>query len=613
MASHKEGPPKYEAVLRKHYIAFASFLNVPPDFMERLASPNQAKSRDRLHRMPRGPFVELSTDVYDELQRRIALRNGVSNIPSALTSLDEFNVRRNATRANLGSVQEKRFIDLLSDVFYELVKRLPIISSSSSSFSSSSSSSFHPSSIPGMQLSSPPPPRQQNKAQSQQSQSQSPTPPSPLSTISSIASSIDATQGKPVPRKLQTNTIIPAELTIVEDSDDSGNNHESSSVAPLSPTSVDDHSLLKPLTTRRVNLVEEDIDEAFRPSPINVPENSTASNNGLQNHSNITQQETYSGLQRQLDELLVQNQGKDDEIKNLSDALATEKSLAVEANKNLNDELFRSNASNKKLVLQIEFMETELEKLKIGSTEQQNQNKSTKDYADLRSKYEQLLLEHSNLNIKLKEQKTITDQIQTEALKLVADLKSYSSVESTNRQEIERLNNQIRKLQQENFEIQERVYHNIPLNKLSIPDRSSTPDRSSPSSSISQFVTESGKISSFNLFKFQSNIDGFIKLAPSSAELEFQSDFFEIVRTLITTALAIVAEAAINENDPSLVKLRSKISTSANNLVIASKNHVIAGGLSPLSILDASVAGLSGSVVDLVRAVKIKDNTQSDV
>lgn len=53
-------------------------------------------------------------------------------------------------------------------------------------------------------------------------------------------------------------------------------------------------------------------------------------------------------------------------------------------------------------------------------------------------------------------------------------------------------------------------------------------------------------------------------------------------------------------------KLKGKISATANNVITASKNYATAGGLSPVSLLDAAASHLTTAVVDLVKTVKIK-------
>jgi hypothetical protein len=52
--------------------------------------------------------------------------------------------------------------------------------------------------------------------------------------------------------------------------------------------------------------------------------------------------------------------------------------------------------------------------------------------------------------------------------------------------------------------------------------------------------------------------------------------------------------------------LKGKVSATANNVITASKNYATAGGLSPVSLLDAAASHLTAAVVDLVRTVKIK-------
>ena len=108
-----------------------------------VCSPEPANSRStarqKLTRLTRQQFQELSTDVYDELMRRknnTSENEGLSLLDTCCASLtlgtvpflpvrDDFHPKRNQARQKLATLPTGRFKDLSSDVYYELARRYP--------------------------------------------------------------------------------------------------------------------------------------------------------------------------------------------------------------------------------------------------------------------------------------------------------------------------------------------------------------------------------------------------------------------------------------------------------------------------------------------------------
>ena len=105
------------------------------------APPNsRSTARQKLTRLTKQQFQELSTDVYDELIRRKTnsddiqgASSGPVQIASAillhtvpcLPARDDFHPKRNQARQKLATLPTARFEDLSSDVFFELSRRYP--------------------------------------------------------------------------------------------------------------------------------------------------------------------------------------------------------------------------------------------------------------------------------------------------------------------------------------------------------------------------------------------------------------------------------------------------------------------------------------------------------
>lgn len=90
-------------------------------------NPKQKRARDKLLRLSKIQFQELSTDVYDELQRRQSAndRRDSGQTPPYLLPKESFHPKRNQARMKLSTLAVPRFRDLAKDVFYELERRFP--------------------------------------------------------------------------------------------------------------------------------------------------------------------------------------------------------------------------------------------------------------------------------------------------------------------------------------------------------------------------------------------------------------------------------------------------------------------------------------------------------
>ncbi|CAG8514689.1 11895_t:CDS:10, partial [Racocetra fulgida] len=86
-----------------HYEAFKKFL--ASHLAKEQANDSRTNARNKLTKLTKVQFQELSTDVYDELSRRL--------------------LGSNAARQKLATLPKNRFKDLASDVYYELERRYP--------------------------------------------------------------------------------------------------------------------------------------------------------------------------------------------------------------------------------------------------------------------------------------------------------------------------------------------------------------------------------------------------------------------------------------------------------------------------------------------------------
>ncbi|KAJ1921777.1 component of the polarisome [Mycoemilia scoparia] len=81
----------------------------------------QRRRPGKLERLSTLQFQELSTDVYDELNRRLNPNESMPFLPVR----DHYHPKRNQARQKLATLSESKFVDLVSDVHTELIRRYP--------------------------------------------------------------------------------------------------------------------------------------------------------------------------------------------------------------------------------------------------------------------------------------------------------------------------------------------------------------------------------------------------------------------------------------------------------------------------------------------------------
>ncbi|TPX71731.1 hypothetical protein SpCBS45565_g00893 [Spizellomyces sp. 'palustris'] len=108
-----------------HYERLRSYLSAY--LQSQRASGNQSNqrtsAREKLTRLTKQQFTELSTDVFDEMNRRQLDSKEVPFLPVR----DDFHPKRNQARQKLATLPSSRFKDLASDVYYEIERRFPTV------------------------------------------------------------------------------------------------------------------------------------------------------------------------------------------------------------------------------------------------------------------------------------------------------------------------------------------------------------------------------------------------------------------------------------------------------------------------------------------------------
>jgi hypothetical protein len=564
-----------EAELFQHYTVLKGFLRGSAQ-----APPRPNKARDKLLRLSPVQFHELSTDVFDELQRRQAsapLPGRLPRqqlVPSFLQPRSDFHEKRNQARQKLSSLQTPRFRDLATDVFCELERRFPQFqrpdggrrdSSRSQSRGPAPSSRDGPPPLNGFA----PPPRAQTFGGSGAGGH-----PHKQGSVSSLPQ-IDhpptlADLGRPMPKQFQSNTITPNKSMMVEDEDDS---HMADSKYDRSS---DAFGLESSLTSPR-----SDRDTAAT-SQSGVSMNSTKPNLPA-----LTElQDTVSRLESNLelkDEELRQMKSQSEQWTITRQDLERKLEEAENLNKSLKDEI---------------------EKLRAEQPHYSGENVLWK------TKYLKLDQDHGVLQERLEQQRALTDEVNRQGAEYLAEMKAMAESGGGNLEREEQLQAEVQRLEDEVKNWKSRyVKSKAQLRSVRASSLGLSIARPDANEHAVALQDREGLVKDVHVTKFQIAIDELLQIARS----DNPAAVLDHMKTVVLAVRGITSDI---ESDPSSAKdddltkrrnkLKSKVSATANNLITASKNFASASGLSPVSLLDAAASHLTAAVVDLLHTAKIR-------
>ncbi|EPE02786.1 cell polarity protein [Ophiostoma piceae UAMH 11346] len=605
------GPPPEitEIVLGEHYVALKRFLSQTS--RDGKPNPPANKARDKLQRLTSVQFLELSTDVFDELIRRQAVsrrgNGGPQNggPPAYLLPEDNFHPKRNQARQKLASLGPPRFRDLATDVFCELERRIPrFIEADLSRMNSPASMrpqsrSQTPVSAGGMNggMNGGFPPRGQSRRR-----------PSEAGSVMSMRSgvglsglgpgipgggnSVPPSPGippnnydRPLQKQLQSNTIVPNKSTMVEEDDDAV-------TSPLSdmPNGAADNSDLQAEKKKLIDDYEAQLKE-------------------LRNKMENMEQD----MKRNKDELdSVRSRSSSDDVEK-QEWQATQRDLeaqlqvALDLNDTLQQDMDRIRSEQSAEERQLRAQISELQQSLAEETARAGGGANDAE----------LTRENDNLRQALREQQQVTEEVRGEAQGFLREMRMLSQQSGASYEKHTELEKTIETLEAEVREWRNRYA------------RSKTQQRSMRASSMGVpieedagryvreqgFTTDSGLVKDVHVTKFQIAVDELLRRARTE-EPERTVDSMKAVVVSVRRITKDMDDAMPQQDSDSaeqLTKLKTRVSGTANNLITAAKNYSMSAGLSPVSLLDAAASHLVASVVELLRTVKIRTTPANEL
>ncbi|RMD41407.1 hypothetical protein DV735_g3698, partial [Chaetothyriales sp. CBS 134920] len=565
---------RMEMEVQQHYSVLRGYLKAgsvaqPP--------PRPNKARDKLLRLSPVQFYELSTDVFDELQRRQASsplpgRPPRRDVPPFLQARPDFHEKRNQARQKLSSLQTSRFRDLSTDVFCEIERRFP-------HFVRREGSHGQAGRMQGSRGSNaylPPPPRPglANGA-------------GPHSRMASQGgmSAQDGQNGdfnRPMARQFQSNTITPNKSMMVEDEDEVPERYDRSS---------DAFGLESALATPSS---DRDTPAASR---------SITSMVGKPPAAQVTE------LQQEIEQLKTSLKLKEAELerKNVNGG--------GQENEELRRQIEDLQLSNQKLKTELEKTQGEFSEKERGLRAELDK---LKDLSRMEQSNAEAQRENEALQKTLKEQQEIIKEVHQQGRRYLEEMRAMADSGSGDLEREQKLASDVHRLEEE---VKEWKVKYVKAKSLLRNVRASSLGLSIPQADLNpvgraaSLYAETGAVKDLHLTSFQLAIDELLQIARSQP-----ASVLDHIKAVVVAVRAIttdVDDASDTISDVELLKkctrLKSKVAVTASNVITASKNYAAAGGLSPVSLLDAAASHLATAVVDLVHTVKIKPTPASEL
>lgn len=562
-----------ESELRQHYAVLRAYLKGGA-----AQPPRTNKARDKLLRLSPVQFHELSTDVFDELQRRQAAQPipgrppRMDKVPPFLQPRTDFHEKRNQARQKLSSLQISRFRDLSTDVFCELERRFPHFNPDNKRESTRSLSRGPPGRLPNGMPPAPngfgPPSRSHTTNGSVSSNAGFPPRKGSIAQLDINASN---ELGRPMPKQFQSNTITPNKSTMIEDDDE------------------DDES--GPMGRYDRSSEAFGLESSLRSPGSNRDTSATSMTGGSRDVKSLQSQN--GGIHVKVGELERQLEEKESEMSGIA-ALKDELQQKLDQAQSLNESLRR-----------------EIEKLK-SENESISSRAGSNDSGEWQNKHQELEEQHRQLQSRHEQQMRTTEEVSKQFRAHMVEMRAFADESSGSMQREEQLHLEVQRLKEENAEWKSKYtkarsqMKNLRMSSLGLNVTGSSSVRAIREQT---FYSADGAVSDDHLTKFQLSVDGLL----NSARGEEPAAVLDHVKELVVAVRSItgdVEKTADSVKDDEIVrkrdKLKGKVSATANNLITASKNFVAAHGLSPVSLVDAAASHLTAAVVDLLKIVKVR-------
>jgi hypothetical protein len=217
--------------------------------------------------------------------------------------------------------------------------------------------------------------------------------------------------------------------------------------------------------------------------------------------------------------------------------------------------------------------------------------------------------ENQELRAALREQQQVTDEVRREAEGFLREMRMLSQQSGSSWDKQSEMEKTIETLEREVRDWRNRYARTkTQLRNLRASSMGLTIDQDAGRYVRERgFTTDKGMVKDVHVTKFQISVDELLQRARTE-EPEKTTETMKAVVVSVRRIVKDIDEAPPSDDDlvQQQAKLKAKVSTTANNLITASKNFAAAAGISPVSLLDAAAGHLVAAIVELLKTVKIR-------
>jgi hypothetical protein len=234
------------------------------------------------------------------------------------------------------------------------------------------------------------------------------------------------------------------------------------------------------------------------------------------------------------------------------------------------------------------------------------------------------------LEEEIAKQETMMNEVRLEATNYLKEMRDLSRQHDQAIEQEERLATRVKQLEKENSEWRSR-YAKIKAQNKSL--RASTmglglSTELDHSSLLRQegIISEGGLIRDTDVTRYQLAVESLLHVARGDSTSEMLTGVKNVVVSVSSLTAAVGTDgyptpspSPLGPNDgpqhpaPSVAKIKARVTGTANSLITATKQHAAAHGLSPVVLLDAAASNLTAAVVQLIKAVRIRPSSRSEL
>lgn len=229
-----------------------------------------------------------------------------------------------------------------------------------------------------------------------------------------------------------------------------------------------------------------------------------------------------------------------------------------------------------------------------------------------------------NLEQELTAQRQTTEEVRRDAAQFLQEMRALSQQSADAIGTEERLLDQVSALEREVREWKSRYAKVKSQNRSLRASSLGLPGINADAAQFahdSPYTTPNGLIQDFHVTNYQLAIDDVLQAArrPDSADIltESMKQVIVAVREISLDVEPLSSPGNVDENGHELAKeytrVKTKLSSSANNFITATKSHVAGAGLAPVSLVDAAASHLTAAVVEVIQLAKVRPSTQEEL